>query len=53
MLSEPVDVQVDEKLSLEQATEIAQAKARELHSNVMLLAWFHRTSGEYSPHITC
>jgi hypothetical protein len=52
MLPNPVDVQVDEKLSLEQATDIAQAKARELHPDVMLLAWFNRTTGDYSPQIT-
>jgi hypothetical protein len=52
MLPDPVDVQVDEKISLEQATDIARAKARELHPDVMLLAWFNRTTGDYSPRIT-
>jgi hypothetical protein len=54
MLPNPVDVQVSEAhLTLAQATNIAQTKTMELHPEVMLLAWFHRQTGEYSPKIPC
>lgn len=54
MLPNPVDVQVSEAhLTLAQATDIAQTKTMELHPEVMLLAWFHRQTGEYSPKIPC
>ncbi len=54
MLPQPVDVHVSGgPVDLAQATHLAQARARELHPEVMLLAWFDRKTGEYSPKITC
>ena len=54
MLPQPVDVHVSGgPVDLAQATHLAQARARELHPEVMLLAWFDRETGEYSPRITC
>jgi hypothetical protein len=54
MLPHPVEVRVmDEQLALPQARDIAQIKAQELHPEIMLLAWFDRSTGEYSPKITC
>ncbi len=54
MLPHPVDVHVSGgAVDLAQAIHLAQAKARELHPEVMLLAWFDQKTGEYSPHITC
>jgi hypothetical protein len=52
MLPHPVDVQLD-MASLSRATRLAQAKAQELHPEVILLAWFDRQTGDYSPRITC
>jgi hypothetical protein len=54
MLPGPVDVRVlGAPVALAQARDIAQTRARELHPEVMLLAWFDRTTGEYSPKIQC
>jgi hypothetical protein len=54
MLPHPVDVRLEaEMASLGRATRLAQAKARELHPEVILLAWFDRQTGDYSPRITC
>ena len=54
MLPQPVDVHVSGgPVDLAQATHLAQARARELHPEVMLLAWFDRNTGDYSPKITC
>jgi hypothetical protein len=54
MLPQPVDVQIGGGvLDLDQATKIAIARARKLHPEVMLMAWFDRKAGEYSPKIEC
>jgi hypothetical protein len=54
MLPNPVDVPVaDPHLSLAQATDLAYAKTSQMHPEVMLLAWFHRQTGDFSPNITC
>jgi hypothetical protein len=54
MLPNPVDIQVvGGKVTLAKARDIAQTKAQEVHSEVMLLAWFDQITGAYSPHIEC
>lgn len=53
MLPQPVDVRAPAHLDRLAATRLAQAKAQELHPEVMLLAWFDRGTGEFSPPIPC
>jgi hypothetical protein len=54
MLPQPVDVEVSGgPVDLAQATHLAKARARELHPEVMLVAWFDQKTREYSPKITC
>ncbi len=54
MLPNPVDVRVaGGAVDLVQATRLAQTKARELHPEVMLLAWFDQQTGEYSHKSAC
>jgi len=54
MLPNPVEVQVSSgKLTLAQASDIALAKAQEVTSDVMLLAWFDQNTGAYSPNLEC
>jgi hypothetical protein len=54
LLPNPVAVQVEEgKLTLARASDIARARARELHPEVMLVAWCDQITGAYSPQIEC
>lgn len=54
MLDHPVMVQVnDNPLDLTRAKAIADHKARELSSDPMLLAWFDRKMGKFSPDVIC
>jgi len=54
MLIDPVDVQVDdESLDFEKAKEVADRKAREISEDAMLISWFDRTSGKFSPPVEC
>ncbi len=54
MLSHPVMVRVaDHPLDMMAAKAIADHKARELASDPMLLAWFDRKTGKFSPDVIC
>lgn len=54
MLVDPVDVAVeDPSLGFEEAKEIADRKAREISEDAMLIAWFDRQSGRFSPPVEC
>ena len=54
MLTHPVMVMVDDKpLDFSSARFMADRKARELSSDPMLLAWFDRSSGRFSPDVIC
>jgi len=54
MLENPVDVQVeDEPLDFEKAKEIADLKAGEIAEDAMLIAWFDRKRGKFSPQVEC
>lgn len=54
MLSHPVMVRVDDNpLDMMAAKVIADHKARELSADPMLLAWFDRKTGKFSPDVTC
>lgn len=54
MLPAPVDVTIkDADLDFPRAREAADQRARQLCSEPMLLAWFDRAAGRFSPNITC
>jgi hypothetical protein len=54
MLTDPVDLKVeDPALDFPRARELADRRARELCPDPMLLAWFDRRAGRYSPDIVC
>ena len=53
MLPNPVEISVAGPLNREAAFSLALSQARQMHPEVMLLAWFERASGEYSPQVTC
>ena len=54
MLIDPVDIEVDdESLDFEKAKEVADRKASEISEDAMLVSWFDRTSGKFSPPVEC
>ena len=54
MLINPVDVRAeDDNLDFEKAKEIASQKAREIAEDAMLIAWFDRKGGKFSPQVEC
>jgi len=54
MLPNPVDIRLeDEDLDFPRAKQAADHLAGELGAEPMLLAWFDRAAGQYSPHIIC
>jgi hypothetical protein len=54
MLVDPVDVSVeDPALDFHKAKEIADQRAREISEDAMLIAWFDRQSGRFSPPVEC
>ncbi len=53
MLKDPVDLRVDGPLDFQQAQDLARQKAGELGAEPMLLAWWDRARGVFSPNITC
>ena len=54
MLVDPVDVQIDDDaLDFEKAKAVADRKASEISRDPMLIAWFDRKSGRFSPPVEC
>ena len=54
MLRNPIDLCVsDPNLDFPQAQKLAYLRAREICAEPMLLAWFDRKRGRFSPNITC
>lgn len=54
MLVDPVDVEVEgEGLDFEKAKAIADRKASEIAEDAMLIAWFDRSRGKFSPPVEC
>ncbi|MEW6660121.1 MAG: AF1514 family protein [Thermodesulfobacteriota bacterium] len=54
MLPEPVDLRLaDEALDFPRAKEAADRRAGELCAQPLLLAWFDRAGGRFSPNIPC
>jgi hypothetical protein len=54
MLKDPIDIGVaDEPLDFSRARALADRRARELGPEPMLLAWYDRGTGAFSPQVTC
>jgi hypothetical protein len=54
MLQDPVDLLIqDPALDFARAKQRADRRARELCGNPMLLAWFDRRTGQFSPNLVC
>jgi hypothetical protein len=54
MLKDPIDIDVaDEPLDFARARSIAELRAREEGAEPMLLAWYDRGAGRFSPRVTC
>jgi len=54
MLKDPIDVGVvDEFLDFARARAIAEGRAREVAPEPMLLAWYDRGAGAFSPQVPC
>lgn len=54
MLKDPIDIYVaDVPLDLSQARAIADHRARQVAAETMLLAWYDRGTGSFSPQVTC
>ena len=54
ILKDPVNILVDENdLNLKKARRIADKRAGEIASQPMLLAWYEKSSGRFSPNVTC
>jgi len=54
MLINPIDVNAgDASLDFDGAKKIADARAREIGEEPMLLAWFDRKEGRFFPSVAC
>jgi hypothetical protein len=54
MLRDPIDIDVtDAPLDFAQARGLAEARARQEAADPMLLAWYDRGAGRFSPQVTC
>jgi hypothetical protein len=54
MLKDPIDLGVpDGPLDLVRARALAEARARQEAPEPMLLAWYDRDTGAFSPQVTC
>jgi Domain of unknown function (DUF5619) len=54
MLGDPVDIFVDDPgLDFSRAKSMADRKATEFKDDPMLLSWFDRRSGKFSPDVVC
>ncbi len=54
VLKDPVMLHVDDRdLNLKQARAIADEKAAELSSQPMLMGWYEKSSGRFSPNVEC
>ncbi len=53
MLQNPIDILVTDRLEFQQAKDLALQKAGEVCAEPLLLAWFDRARGQFSPNIPC
>ena len=54
MLVNPVDVEIgDNEMDFETAKDAADRKARQIAEDAMLVTWFDRQRGQFSPPVEC
>jgi hypothetical protein len=53
MLKDPEHLRVTGELDFARARDLADRRARELAADPMLLAWYNRATGAFSPQVTC
>ena len=54
MLPHPVDLKIDDgKLDFRSAKHLSDDKANEYMKHPMLMGWYNRNSGHFSPNVTC
>lgn len=54
MLADAIELQIDSKdLDWSRARQIADEKAREKSPDPMLMAWFDKRTGDFSPQVEC
>jgi hypothetical protein len=53
MLTDPIHMRVSEELDLTEARTLADRKAGEVSGDPMLLAWYDRKRGIFSPDVAC
>ena len=54
MLPNPVDLKIDNgKLDFTTAKNLSYDKANEMLEHPMLMGWYNRNSGHFSPNVTC
>lgn len=55
MLPDAIEVSIarEENLDFDRAREIADQKARERSDDPMLMAWYEKKSGAFSPQVEC
>lgn len=54
MLKQPIEVRLENEVpDFSRAKEIAFLKAAEVSEDPMLLAWFDKKAGEFSPRVEC
>jgi hypothetical protein len=54
MLKDPIEIKVDDpNLDFSQAQTLARRRAGAVCAEPMLLAWFDRARGAFSPNLTC
>ena len=50
MLPTPVHLRIEEELDFQKAERIAKDQAKSYYSDAMLLSWFDKSRGRYSPY---
>lgn len=53
MLTNAIDVSANANLSFGEAREIADQKASEVTDEPMLMAWYEKKTGKFSPQVEC
>lgn len=53
MLKDPIRLEAAGELDFARAKALADQRAKELALEPMLLAWYSRSTGEFSPQVTC
>ena len=53
MLTDAIDVSIDSNLDFDKAREIADQKALQVTDEPMLMAWYEKKTGKFSPQVEC